>query len=75
MNIKIRFNTDKDKMDQALAPWRVLIEGTDLLAEKVFIKTSAWTSMDEVAPGILKWHISCAGTPTWDDKHKECTIL
>lgn len=75
MEIKIRFNTDKDKLDQALPPWRVLINGKEHLVQKVHIQAPSWTTFDEIEPGRFKWHISCAGNPVWDEKLNECTIL
>lgn len=75
MEIKIRFNTDKDKVDQLLKPWRVLVDGVEFLAEKVTIKTTSWTTMDEIAPGKFKWHISCLGRVEWDKAEKECTVV
>ncbi len=75
MDIKIRFNTDKDKVDKSLFPWRVIINNVEFLAEKVTIQTKSWTTLDEVSPGILKWHITCAGDVQWDDQQKECTIV
>ena len=74
MEIKIRFNTDKDKIDASLPPWRVLIGGAEHLAEKVEIQTSSWTTLDEISPGKWKWHITCAGIAKWDAAKKICTI-
>ena len=75
MQIRIRFNTDKDKLDSSLPAWRVIVDGVEYLAEKITLKTDSWTSMDEVSPGRWKWHISAAGTIEWDASHKECTIV
>lgn len=74
MKMQIRFNTEKDKRDQSLPPWRVLIQGQEYLAEKVVINTQAWTTSDEIAPGVLKWHISCDGEPKWGEGFKTCVI-
>lgn len=74
MEIKIRFNTEKDKSDPTTPAWRVLIEGVEHLAEMVKINTRSWTSVDEISPGKIKWHISCNGSPNWDEQHKVCTI-
>lgn len=74
MDIKIRFNTDKDKLNPELPPWRVVLDGVEHLAEKVIIQAPAWTSVDEIAPGKIKWHITCSGSVTWDEAKKECTI-
>lgn len=74
MQIKIRFNTNKDKVDHSLPAWRVIVDGVENFAEKVSIRTETWTSQDEVAPGVLKWHISCTGIVRWNAAHTECTI-
>lgn len=74
MEIKIRFNTDKDKVDASMPAWRVLVDGQEHLANKVNIQTDSWTTYDEVRPGFFKWHITCAGEIFWDEDQKECTI-
>jgi adenylylsulfate kinase len=70
--IKIRFNTEKDKADPNLPAWRVLISGVEHLAESIKISAPCWTTRDEISPGIIKWHISCFGTPVWNGRN--CTI-
>jgi hypothetical protein len=75
MEIKIRFNTDKDKINNSLPPWRVIIDGTEHFAEKVIIKTASWTTFDEISPGKHKWHITCVGKPEWNLENKECMII
>lgn len=70
--IKIRFNTEKDKSDPNLPAWRVLISGVEHLAESIEITVPCWTTQDEISPGIIKWHISCVGTPIWNGRI--CTI-
>lgn len=72
--ILIRFNTDKDKIDSSLKPWRVIIDGKEFFADKVTIKTEVQTSKDELASGLVKWHISCSGQANWDETHQNCTI-
>lgn len=74
MKIKIRYNTDKDKFDGSLPPWRVLVDGEERLAHAVRVETRSWTTLDEVGPGLLKWHISCDGVAHWDLQSGECTI-
>jgi adenylylsulfate kinase len=66
--IKIRYNTEKDKTDPTLPAWRVLISGVEHLAEAVELLTPCWTSQDEIAPGLIKWHISCRGNVVWNGK-------
>lgn len=63
MKIKIRFNTEKDKTDSSLPPWRVLIDDIEHLAEHVIIQVPASTTHDEIQPGSM--HISCAGAVSW----------
>lgn len=72
--IKIRFNTDKDKLDNSLPPWRVIIAGKENFAESVSIQTPSWTTFDEISPGLFKWHITCKGNVKWDLQTKNCTI-
>jgi hypothetical protein len=74
MEIKIRFNTEKDKIDGRLPAWRLIINNQEHLAEDVKILTKSWTTCDEVKPGLLKWHLSCEGTPEWSPDQKTCTI-
>ncbi len=75
VEVKIRFNTDKDKLDSRLSPWRILVNGTEHLADSVQINTTSKTTLDEISPGKLKWHISCFGRVVWDQDKKKCTIL
>ncbi len=74
MIIKVRFNTNKDKVDGNLPAWRVLIDGEEHLAESVVINTKTWTTLDEISPSLLKWHITCDGLPEWDESGKKCVI-
>lgn len=74
MDIKIRYNTDKDKINSELPPWRVLINGVEHLAEQVICETRTWTTHDMVEQNKLKWHLSCEGIAYWDADHKICTI-
>ncbi len=74
MKIMIRFNTEKDKTDSSLPPWRVIIDGKEHLAQKVTIKTTSWTTHDEVEPGKWKWHITCEGSAQWNHSTGECLI-
>lgn len=68
-DIKVRYNTEKDKTDPTLPAWRVLIEGVEHLAESVEFTTPGWTSQDEISPGLIKWHISCRGKVVWNGKN------
>jgi hypothetical protein len=74
MTIKIRFNTEKDKIDGSLPPWRVLVDGKEHFAETVTINTKTWTTLDEIAPDFFKWHITCDGRPEWDESGQKCVI-
>lgn len=73
MKIQIRFNTDREKKDGALPPWRVLIDGVEYLATDVRVETPTWTSEDVLPTGIKKWHISTEGQAHWDDSGR-CVI-
>jgi len=72
--IKIRFNTDKDKVNAALRPWRVIIDGEEHLAENVTMTAGSWTTYDEIKPGLWKWHITCRGHVEWDHEGKNCVV-
>lgn len=74
MLIKIRYNTEKDKVDKSLPAWRVIVNGQERLAEHVTIETKSWTSVDQISPGIIKWHITCEGQVEWDLEGRMCTI-
>ncbi len=74
MDIKIRYNTDKEKIDSSLRPWRVIVDGTEYLADNVVIKTKSWTTLDEVSPGKFKWHMSAVGHIIWNASQTECEI-
>jgi hypothetical protein len=65
MKIQLRFNTDKLR-DDSLLPWRVIVDGKQQLAEEVHLCVEAHTSVDEIAPGVLKWHVTCEGVAVWD---------
>lgn len=62
--IKIRFNTEK-LTDPNCPPWRVIINGVERLAEEVRMEVPSFTSEDEIAPGLIKWHVNCVGIPVW----------
>lgn len=74
MTIKIRYNTEKDKIDPTLPAWRVLVNGQEYFAENVLIETHAWTTVDEIEPGRTKWHITCEGSPVWNADRRKCII-
>ena len=75
MEIKIRFNTEKDKIDQELPPWRVLENGTEKLANSVEIRTASRTTFDKLPDGREKWHITCRGRAVWDESGLNCEII
>ena len=75
MEIKIRYNTEKDKVSQDLPAWRVLENGVERLANSVEIKTSSRTTFDKLPDGREKWHISCVGQTVWDESGLNCEIL
>lgn len=74
MEIKIRFNTDKEKINFNLPPWRVLINGVEHLAESVVIETKCWTTQDLIEENKLKWHLTCNGEASWSEDRKVCKI-
>ncbi|MEQ1722622.1 MAG: hypothetical protein ABL930_05565 [Pseudobdellovibrio sp.] len=74
MDIKLRYNTDKDKINSELPAWRVLIDGVEHLAEQVIIETASWTTQDLVEENKIKWHLSSKGIAHWDSNKKICTV-
>ncbi len=66
--IQLRFNTDKEKKDASLPPWRVLIDGVEYLADQVFVNVPLQTSEDILPSGEKKWHVSCEGAVEWRDR-------
>jgi hypothetical protein len=73
--VKVRYNTEKNKLDKTLPAWRVIVNGVEHLADNVTVETKAWTSEDEIQPGLLKFHISCEGSVVWDAEKKNCRIV
>jgi hypothetical protein len=74
MDIKLRYNTDKDKINSELPAWRVLIDGVEHLADHVVIETASWTTQDLIEKNKVKWHLSTKGVAYWDANKKICTI-
>lgn len=75
MLIKIRFNTEASKSPlEGLPGWRVLYGDHEYLARSVKINTKAWSTCDEISPGVLKWHITMIGTPLWNESKTEVVI-
>ncbi len=72
--IKLRFNTDKEKVSRDLPAWRVVIDGVEHLAHHVRIEVPMETSEDMLPTGQLKWHLSCVGRPHWEDGDRVCVI-
>ncbi|MFL5784539.1 MAG: hypothetical protein ACJ76H_08030 [Bacteriovoracaceae bacterium] len=75
MLIKIRFNTDTLKIaDSGLPEWRVIIDNVEYLARNVRIEVPTWTTVDEVSPGLMKWHMTTEGIPVWSEDRMSVTI-
>jgi hypothetical protein len=72
--IKIRFNTEKEKVSKDLPAWRVVIDGVEHLAHHVRIEVPMETSEDTLPTGQLKWHLSCKGRVHWEGGDKVCVI-
>lgn len=75
MEIKIRYNTDKDKIDSNLPAWRVIENDVEKFANSVEIRIPCRTTFDKLADGREKWHISCSGRIVWDEYGQNCEIL
>lgn len=63
--ILLRFNT-KFQEDPQKRTWRVLVDGKEKLADKVFIRVAGET-VQEYVDGILKYHILCDGHVIWNN--------
>lgn len=66
--IQIRFNTEKERIDNRVPAWRVLVDGQEHLAENVRVEVPMWTSEDLLPTGQKKWHLSCEGEVHWEDR-------
>lgn len=62
--ILLRFNT-KFEEDQEKRTWRVLVNGTETLADKVIIRYVCCETIQEDVDGIPKYHILCFGKVNW----------
>lgn len=62
--ILVRFNT-KWREDPHARQWRVLVNGTEVLAHKVSIQTNSETVEEEIA-GEQKFHFLCLGSVIWE---------
>ncbi len=71
-DIKIRYNTDRDKINPDLLPWRVLINNVEFLASHVELRVYSTTSEDLLSSGVIKWHIACKGRAVWENS--KCII-
>lgn len=56
MDVKIRYNTETTSNFR----WRVLIDGIEHLVDSVEINCKSHTTQDEIAGGVIKYHISCS---------------
>ena len=62
--ILLRFNT-KFTDDPKRRTWRVLVDGKEKLAEKVFVNAVGETIQEDV-DGVPKYHVMFNGHVTWD---------
>jgi len=62
--ILIRFNT-KFEQDELKRKWRVLIDGEEKLAEKVYVSVPCETVIENVGDDT-KYHVMCHGIVKWD---------
>jgi len=65
--VLIRFNT-KFEEDALKREWRVLVNGEESLARKVFIEVTSETVTERIATGEVKYHFQCYGKVKWQ-KH------
>lgn len=66
--ILIRFNT-KVEEDPLKRPWRVLVNGEETLAYKVYVMVPCATITEPIATGEVKHHMLCYGKVTFDESH------
>jgi len=64
--LKIRFNHDHGNTKNV---WRVLLpDGSERHVAHINLNVPSFTTTDEIAPGVVKSHISCNyNTLTWGD--------
>lgn len=68
-SVKIRFNTMWEQSDGQAFKWRVLVDGSEVLAKSVQLNVPSWTTEDVLPNGARKWHISCEGKVVEKDGH------
>jgi len=71
--ILVRFNT-KVADDPEGRTWRVLENGTETLANKVFLQVPSESITEPIATGEIKHHILCYGRVAWSDGHVATVI-
>lgn len=69
--ILLRFNT-KFEQDPKQRTWRVLEDGVEKLASKVFIQCDGQTIQEDI-DGVPKYHVLFNGKTLWADD--EATII
>jgi hypothetical protein len=62
--ILLRFNT-KFTEDPKRRTWRVLVDGKEKLAEKVFVNAAGETIQEDV-DGVPKYHVMFNGHVSWE---------
>lgn len=62
--ILIRFNT-KHHQDPEGREWRVLVDGEERLARKVYLKAPAETLTEAISTGEIKQHFLAHGSVLW----------
>ena len=55
MDVKIRYNNDTASSFR----WRVIVDGIEHLVDSIELNCKSHTSEDELAGGIIKYHVSC----------------
>lgn len=63
--ILLRFNT-KWQDDPTTRKWRVLVNGEEKLARKVYLNLPCET-VEEAVDGVAKFHLMCHGRVFWND--------
>jgi hypothetical protein len=66
--ILIRFNTKFEECPAKLK-WRVLVNGQEFLADKVYIEVPCESITEPISTGEIKHHILCHGKAVWEDSY------
>ena len=55
MTVKVRYNNDSSSPNR----WRVIVDNIEHQVDSVEINCKSFSSCDEIAKDVIKYHISC----------------